>query len=115
MLPLLHAVWDKCCVSGAGALEIDYKNKTVEVDGIKLKEGDYISINGTTGTVYVGKVETKAAELSGDFAELMTLADKYTKLQVRTNADTPHDATIGTQFRCCRYWFVPHGTYVLRR
>ena len=88
----------KCCVSGAGALEIDYKNKTVEVDGIKLKEGDYISINGTTGTVYVGKVETKAAELSGDFAELMTLADKYTKLQVRTNADTPHDATIARNF-----------------
>ena len=96
MLPLLHA--GKCCVSGAGALEIDYKNKTVEVDGIKLKEGDYISINGTTGTVYVGKVETKAAELSGDFAELMTLADKYTKLQVRTNADTPHDATIARNF-----------------
>ena len=88
----------KCCVSGAGALEIDYKNKTVEVDGVKLKEGDYISINGTTGTVYVGKVETKAAELSGDFAELMTLADKYTKLQVRTNADTPHDATIARSF-----------------
>ena len=88
----------KCCVSGAGALEIDYKNKTVEVDGVKLKEGDYISINGTTGTVYVGKVETKAAELSGDFAELMTLADKYTKLQVRTNADTPHDATIARNF-----------------
>ena len=88
----------KCCVSGAGALEIDYKNKTVEVDGVKLNEGDYISINGTTGTVYVGKVETKAAELSGDFAELMTLADKYTKLQVRTNADTPHDATIARNF-----------------
>ena len=88
----------KCCVSGAGALEIDYKNKTVEVDGVKLKEGDYISINGTTGTVYVGKVETKAAELSGDFAELMTLADKYTKLQVRTNADTPHDAIIARNF-----------------
>ena len=88
----------KCCVSGAGALEIDYKNKTVEVDGVKLKEGDYISINGTTGTVYVGKVETKAAELSGDFAELMTLADKYTKLQVRTNADTPHDASIARNF-----------------
>ena len=88
----------KCCVSGAGALEIDYKNKTVEVDGVKLKEGDYISINGTTGTVYVGKVETKAAELSGDFAELMTLADKYTKLHVRTNADTPHDAIIARNF-----------------
>ena len=82
----------KCCVSGAGALNIDYKNKTVDVDGVTLKEGDYISINGTTGEVYVGQVETKAAELSGDFAELMALADKYTKLQVRTNADTPADA-----------------------
>ena len=61
----------KCCVSGAGALNIDYKNKTVDVDGVTLKEGDYISINGTTGEVYVGQVETKAAELSGDFAELM--------------------------------------------
>ena len=58
----------KCCVSGAGALNIDYKNKTVDVDGVTLKEGDYISINGTTGEVYVGQVETKAAELSGDFA-----------------------------------------------
>ena len=71
----------KCCVSGAGALNIDYKNKTVDVDGVTLKEGDYISINGTTGEVYVGQVETKAAELSGDFAELMALADKYTKFK----------------------------------
>ncbi|RHJ87845.1 pyruvate, phosphate dikinase [Parabacteroides sp. AM08-6] len=88
----------KCCVSGAGALEIDYKNKTVDVDGVTLKEGDYLSINGTTGEVYVGQVETRAAELSGDFAELMKLADKYTKLQVRTNADTPHDAAIARGF-----------------
>lgn len=88
----------KCCVSGAGALNIDYKKKTVDVDGITLKEGDYLSINGTTGEVYVGKVETKAAELSGDFADLMALADKYTKLQVRTNADTPHDAAIARSF-----------------
>lgn len=88
----------KCCVSGAGALNIDYKDKTVDVDGVTLKEGDYISINGTTGEVYVGQVETKAAELSGDFAELMALADKYTKLQVRTNADTPHDASIARSF-----------------
>ena len=88
----------KCCVSGAGALNIDYKNKTVDVDGVTLKEGDYISINGTTGEVYVGKVETKAAELSGDFAELMALADKYARLQVRTNADTPHDASIARGF-----------------
>lgn len=88
----------KCCVSGAGALNIDYKNKTVDVDGVTLKEGDYISINGTTGEVYLGEVETKAAELSGDFAELMSLADKYTRLQVRTNADTPHDASIARGF-----------------
>ena len=88
----------KCCVSGAGALNIDYKNRTVEIDGVVLKEGDYISLNGSTGVVYNGKVETQAAELSGDFAELMTLADKYTRLQVRTNADTPHDAEVARNF-----------------
>ena len=88
----------KCCVSGAGALNIDYKARTVEIDGVVLKEGDYISLNGSTGIVYNGKVETKAAELSGDFAELMALADKYTRLQVRTNADTPHDATVARNF-----------------
>ncbi len=88
----------KCCVSGAGALNIDYKARTVEVDGVLLKEGDYISLNGSTGEVYKDKVETKAAELSGDFAELMDLADKYTKLQVRTNADTPHDAQVARNF-----------------
>ena len=88
----------KCCVSGAGALNIDYKARTVEIDGVLLKEGDYISLNGSTGVVYKGQVETKAAELSGDFAELMVLADKYTKLQVRTNADTPHDAAVARNF-----------------
>ena len=88
----------KCCVSGAGALNIDYKGRTVEVNGLVLKEGDYISLNGTTGEVYEGKVDTKAAELSGDFADLMKLADKYTRLQVRTNADTPHDAEVARNF-----------------
>ena len=88
----------KCCVSGAGALNIDYKARTVEVDGIVLKEGDFISLNGSTGEVYKGQVETKAAELSGDFAELMNLADKYAKLKVRTNADTPHDASVARSF-----------------
>ncbi|WP_321517135.1 pyruvate, phosphate dikinase [uncultured Bacteroides sp.] len=88
----------KCCVSGAGSLKIDYKTRTLEVDGAKLKEGDYISLNGTTGEVYEGKVATKAAELSGDFADLMALADKYTKLKVRTNADTPHDAEVARKF-----------------
>ncbi len=88
----------KCCVSGAGALNIDYKARTVEVDGIVLKEGDYISLNGTTGEIYNGKVQTKAAELSGDFADLMALCEKYTKLVVRTNADTPHDAQVARDF-----------------
>ena len=88
----------KCCVSGAGALNINYKNKTVEVEGVVYKEGDYISINGSTGQVYAGEIPTKAAELSGDFKELMDLCDKYTKLLVRTNADTPHDAQVARNF-----------------
>ena len=88
----------KCCVSGVGSLNVDYKSKTVEIDGVVYKEGDYISINGTTGQVYAGEVPTKAAELSGDFKELMDLCDKYTKLQVRTNADTPHDAEVARAF-----------------
>ena len=88
----------KCCVSGAGAININYKNKTVEIEGVVYKEGDYISLNGSTGQVYAGEIPTKAAELSGDFKKLMDLCDKYTKLQVRTNADTPHDARIARAF-----------------
>ena len=88
----------KCCVSGAGSINVDYKTKTVEIDGTVYKEGDYISLNGTTGQVYAGQVPTKAAELSGDFKELMDLCDKYTKRQVRTNADTPHDAQVARAF-----------------
>ena len=88
----------KCCVSGAGAINVDYKARTVEVDGVVLKEGDFISINGSTGEVYLGEVPTKAAELSGDFAELMNLCAKYTKLQDRTNADTPRDAEDARNF-----------------
>ena len=88
----------KCCVSGAGAINVDYKAKTVEIDGVVYKEGDYLSLNGSTGQVYAGEVPTKAAELSGDFKELMDLCDKYTRLQVRTNADTPHDARVARAF-----------------
>ncbi len=88
----------KCCVSGAGAIAVDYKAKTVEIEGVVYKEGDYISLNGSTGQVYAGEVPTKAAELSGDFKALMDLCDKYTKLQVRTNADTPHDAEVARAF-----------------
>ncbi len=88
----------KCCVSGAGAINVDYKTRTVEIDGVVLKEGDYISINGSTGEVYFGQVKTKPAEVSGDFAKLMDLCNKYTKLVVRTNADTPHDAEVARNF-----------------
>ncbi len=88
----------KCCVSGAGALSINYKTKTVEIDGLVLNEGDYISLNGTTGEIYKGEVATTAAEVSGDFSELMAMADKYTRLKVRTNADTPHDAQVARNF-----------------
>jgi len=90
--------WGKCCVSGAGALKIDYASKSMEVDGLTLKEGDFISLNGSTGDIYAGQVATKEAELDADFAELMTLADKYTKMSVRTNADAPADAQIARKF-----------------
>ena len=88
----------KCCVSGAGAINIDYKARTIEIDGTVLKEGDFISLNGSTGEVYMGEVPTQAAEVSGDFAQLMKLCDKYTRLKVRTNADTPHDAEVARKF-----------------
>ena len=88
----------KCCVSGAGAINVDYKARTVEIEGTVLKEGDFISLNGSTGEVYEGNVTTKAAEVSGDFAKLMALCDKYTKLKVRTNADTPRDAEVARNF-----------------
>lgn len=88
----------KCCVSGAGAINVDYKARTVEIDGTVLHEGDYISLNGSTGEVYFGEVKTRPAEVTGDFAELMKLCNKYTRLIVRTNADTPHDAEVARNF-----------------
>ena len=88
----------KCCVSGAGAIVIDYKARTLTIDGTVLKEGDFISLNGTTGCVYAGEILTEAAELSGDFAKLMELCAKYTRLNVRTNADTPQDAKVAKDF-----------------
>ena len=88
----------KCCVSGAGALKIDYKARTVSVDGQMFHEGDWISLNGSTGEVIAGKVTTRSAEVSGDFGALMSLADKYRRLEVRTNADTPDEAAIARNF-----------------
>ena len=82
----------KCCVSGAGELVIDYKTKTIKVGGKTIKEGDWISLNGSTGEVYLGQVATKAAELDGDFGKLMELAGKYATMKVRANADNPADA-----------------------
>jgi pyruvate,orthophosphate dikinase len=88
----------KCCVSGAGSLVIDYKTRTLKVDGVSLKEGDWISLNGTTGEILEGKIGTIDPELSGDFGELMTLADKHSVMLVRTNADTPHDSKVARDF-----------------
>ncbi len=88
----------KCCVSGAGGIKIDYKARTITMDGKAFKEGDFISLNGSTGEVYDGRVETKDPELSGYFGELMKLADKKSKLAVRTNADTPHDSEVARNF-----------------
>ncbi|HOC94466.1 MAG TPA: pyruvate, phosphate dikinase [Candidatus Cloacimonadota bacterium] len=88
----------KCCVSGAGSINIDYKNRTMSVGNTVYKEGDWISLNGSTGQVIEGKLQTVDPELSGDFGELMQLADKYTRMYVRTNADTPKDATVARNF-----------------
>ena len=84
----------KCCVSGAGEIVVDYKARTVQMGGKTFKEGDWISLNGSTGDVYEGLVSTVDAELSGDFAAIMNLAEKYTKVDVRTNADSPRDALV---------------------
>jgi pyruvate,orthophosphate dikinase len=88
----------KCCISGAGALKINYKTRTMTVDGKEYHEGDWISLNGSTGNIIEGKVATREPELSGEFAELMALADKYTRLKVRSNADSPKDARIARSF-----------------
>ena len=88
----------KCCVSGAGAVIINGKARTMTVGTRTFKEGDWISLNGSTGQVMDGKIETQDPKLSGDFEKLMKLADKYTKMKVRTNADTPKDATVARNF-----------------
>ena len=88
----------KCCVSGAGEIKVDYKERTVEMGGKVFNEGDWISLNGSTGDVYDGLISTVDAELSGDFAAIMNLAEKYTKVDVRTNADSPRDALVARKF-----------------
>jgi pyruvate,orthophosphate dikinase len=88
----------KCCVSGCGELHISYDKKTISCNKLVLKEGDWISLNGSTGLVYEGQIETEDPKLTGPFAMIMALADKYRKLGVRTNADTPRDTAKAVAF-----------------
>ena len=88
----------KCCVSGAGSVSIDYNNKTFKADGKTFKEGDWISLNGSTGEVYDGKIATIDPEISDYFDKLMKLADKHSRMYVRTNADSPHDSEVARSF-----------------
>lgn len=88
----------KCCVSGVSDLRINYKMRTVTANNKVYREGDWISLNGSTGEVLEGEVPTKPAEMSEDFAKLMDLTSKYARLGVRANADTPHDASAARDF-----------------
>ena len=88
----------KCCIAGAGGMSINYKTRQIEVGDQILREGDWISINGSTGEVYAGKTKTIDPEMSGDFKRIMGMADKFAKLSVRTNADTPKDAQVARDF-----------------
>ena len=87
-----------CCVSGCGAIKMNEEARTFELSGKTYKEGDWISIDGSTGNIYGEKIKTAAATISGDFDRLMSWADKFRRLQVRTNADTPHDARQAAAF-----------------
>ena len=88
----------KCCVAGCDGVVMNYAAKTLAAGGKCLKEGDWLSLNGSTGAVYAGKVDTVDAGLTGPFGTIMALADKYRTLGVRTNADTPHDTEVAVRF-----------------
>lgn len=88
----------KCCVAGAGEIQIDYSAKQFRVGSTIVKEGDYISLDGSLGTVYLGQLKTVEPALSGDFSVLMKWADQYRRLKVRTNADTPNDSEVARKF-----------------
>ncbi len=88
----------KCCVSGAGAVKINYKTRIMTIGDKEFREGDWISLNGSTGEVYEGKVATMNPDISGDFGKVMDWADKFSRMKVRTNADTPKDAKVARKF-----------------
>ncbi len=92
--------WGKCCIVGAGGLHVDVKNKTAKITGtdIVLKEGDVITLNGTKGHVYLGALPMISASENPRFQKFMKMADKFRKMGVRTNADTPEDAKIARSF-----------------
>ncbi len=87
-----------CCVAGAGSIKVDEKKKTMTVNGKVYSSDDYISLDGSTGNVYAGKIETVEPEISGHFGTFMAWADEIRTLKVRTNADTPHDAAQAVKF-----------------
>jgi len=89
-----------CCIAGCSDMIINEKAKTLllKEKGVTLKEGDYLSLDGSTGKVYATKISTQDPELSGDFAKLMSWADEFRKIGVRTNADTPTDAAMARKF-----------------
>ena len=88
----------KCCVSGCGDIKMDEENKQFELAGKTYREGDWISLNGSTGNIYDGAIPTVDATIGGEFGRVMGWADKYRRLAVRTNADTPHDAAQARKF-----------------
>ena len=88
----------KCCVAGVSEIKINYANKEFQAGGRVIKEGDFISLDGSLGQVYAGKLRTQEPEMSGDFAKLMSWADAIRKLKVRTNADTPNDSEVARKF-----------------
>jgi pyruvate,orthophosphate dikinase len=88
----------KCCVAGAGSIVVNYKTRTLSIDGHTFCEGTWVSLNGSTGELYEGKLATIDPELSGDFGKIMDLANKYATMKVRTNADTPKDAKVARDF-----------------
>lgn len=88
----------KCCVSGAGAVHVDYHRRVMTIEGVEYPEGAWISLNGSTGAVIEGKVPTTDPKIDGDLGRLLDLADKYAKLEVRTNADMAADATVAEAF-----------------
>jgi pyruvate,orthophosphate dikinase len=90
--------WGRCCVAGAGEIQIDEKARKIKVGGKTFAHNDVISIDGSTGEVMAGEVATQEPKLSGDFATVMGWADKYRTLKVRTNADTPADAKRAREF-----------------